>query len=105
MVLLMTRPLVLDITAEDEDDIFDLLRASGGMNADEVAGQMRGGIFRRGGRRIAQAVAAKIVSDDAEMLSKRARLVKPHSLAAAEAVQQHHRRAVAVSDTDVIDSD
>jgi hypothetical protein len=41
MVLLMTRPLVLDITAEDEDDIFDLLRASGGMNADEVAGALR----------------------------------------------------------------
>jgi hypothetical protein len=41
MVLIMKRPLALDITAEDEADIFDLVRASGGMAARDVAGALR----------------------------------------------------------------
>jgi hypothetical protein len=38
-------------------------------------------------------VAALIVSNDAEAVFQSQNLVKPHALAAAETVQQHHRRA------------
>ena len=46
-------------------------------------------------------MAALIVSDDAEAILQRPYLVKPHALAAGEAVQQHHRRPVAgIADVD-----
>ena len=41
MVQILTRPSALGITAQDEEDIFDLLQASGGMAAKEVAGSLR----------------------------------------------------------------
>ena len=45
------------------------------------------------GRRIGQSVAALIVSDDAETLAQGADLVKPHALAAGEAMNKDHRLA------------
>jgi hypothetical protein len=44
-------------------------------------------------------MTAQIVSDDAEAPPQRPDLVKPHALAAGEAMQQHHRRAFA----DIVD--
>lgn len=41
MVQILTPPPALDITTADEEDIFDLLRASGGMAAKDVAGSLR----------------------------------------------------------------
>ncbi len=41
MVQTLMRPPALDITAQDEEDIFDLLQASGGMAANDVAGSLR----------------------------------------------------------------
>lgn len=41
MVQILTRPPALDITAQDEEDIFDLLQVSGGMAARDVAGSLR----------------------------------------------------------------
>jgi hypothetical protein len=40
MVLMAMRPLALDITEQEEGEIFDLLRASGGMTANEVASEL-----------------------------------------------------------------
>ena len=59
------------------------------------ARKMTGGIIRGSGRSIAQAVAALIVSDDAEAVSQSQSLVEPHSFAAGETMQQHHGRPVA----------
>ncbi len=88
-------------TAQREADdrrALDLERVE---HADQIAGEMTGGISRSDGGGVGQAVAALIVSDDAEAVSQRQNLVKPHSLAAGEAVQQHHGRTVA----DVADGD
>ncbi len=41
MVLTAMRPFSLDITEQEEGKIFDLLRWSGGMTSDEVAGALR----------------------------------------------------------------
>ena len=45
------------------------------------------------GRHVGHAVAALIVSDDAETLAQGADLVKPHALAAGEAMDEDHRLA------------
>ena len=54
---------------------------------------MRRRVVLRIGRRVGQAVAALIVSDDAETLTQDANLVKPHALAAGEAMDEDHRLA------------
>src|SRR5262249_32441021 len=58
-----------------------------------IANQVRRRIALRVGRRIGQSVAALIVSDDAETLAQGADLMKPHALAAGEAMNEDHRLA------------
>jgi hypothetical protein len=41
MVLIAMRPMALDITEQEEGEIFDLLRTSGGMTPAEVASELR----------------------------------------------------------------
>jgi hypothetical protein len=41
MVTVLSRPAVLDITAQEEIEIYDLLRTRGAMSPDEVASVMR----------------------------------------------------------------
>jgi hypothetical protein len=55
-----------------------------------ISNQVRRRIVLRIGRRVGQAVAALIVNDDAETLAQGADLVKPHALAAGEAVDEDH---------------
>jgi hypothetical protein len=80
--------------AQREADDRRLLYVEGVEHADEIARQMRGGIFRGELRRVGLAMTAQIVSDDAEAPPQRPDLVEPHAPAAGETVQQHHRRAV-----------
>ena len=40
MVLVMIRPARLDITESEEDAIYDMLRARGGMSSEAVAAEM-----------------------------------------------------------------
>ena len=61
--------------------------------ARKIANQVRRRIALRIGWRIGQSVAALIVSDDAETLAQGADLMKPHALAAGEAMNKDHRLA------------
>ena len=59
--------------------------------AGKIANQVRWRIVLRIGRYVGQAMAALVVSDDAEALAQGALLMKPHALAAGEAVDEDNR--------------
>src|SRR5579862_2427653 len=70
-------------------------------NADEIARKKRRGITAGNGGCVGQTVAALIVSNDAEAVLQGPDLMKPHALAAGEAVQKHNwRPGAGIADVD-----
>jgi len=69
--------------------------------AGKIANKMRRRIILGIGRGVGAAVAALVIGDDAETAAQGARLVKPHALAAGEAVDKDHRLAGA----DIVERD
>ena len=71
----------------------------------KIAGEMRGGISGGIVRRVGKPMTALVINNDAVVRAQCPHLMKPHALAAGEAMNQHDRQALpdaAVVDADVI---